>query len=334
MNVVFFGLNNIVLRTIEDLLIEQFTFTIVTNDTQFNQYKANELLINNSSTVKLKIVQSSVELNEINIDKETHNFLLISVGAPWIIKRTFIESAKNQIFNLHGTHLPKERGGNIFSWLILNERKVGICAVHRLTPELDTGEIIAWSEFLYSASCRLPKDYITYYEEKNISFLKKFIADYFDNKYPVNDSNTQQPEYLSTYLPRLRADVNGWIDWSWPCRELENFICAFDEPYGGAHTEWRGKIVILRDAYSQKTEGYTHPFQHGIVIRKNPEWIVISACGGELLITSITDETGADIYPAVKIGDRFATNPSRLYDARKRIIKTSKGLEVQSDFPG
>jgi len=48
---------------------------------------------------------------KLNITKDD---ICISVGASWILTKEQIEG-KN-IYNLHGTRLPRDRGGTIFSW--------------------------------------------------------------------------------------------------------------------------------------------------------------------------------------------------------------------------
>ena len=41
-------------------------------------------------------------------------------------------------------------------------------------------------------------------------------------------------------MPRLKTNLNGWIDWSQNVYELERFIGAFDQPYAGAKTYLHG----------------------------------------------------------------------------------------------
>ena len=51
---------------------------------------------------------------------------------------------------------------------------------------------------------------------------------------------------FSTYWPRLKTDINGWVDWSLKIDSIERFICAFDEPYSGAKTFLGNKTVSLK----------------------------------------------------------------------------------------
>jgi methionyl-tRNA formyltransferase len=72
--------------------------------------------------------------------------LLISCGFPYILGPEVIGMARFAI-NVHPTLLPKYRGFRSGPYMIMNnERKAGV-TVHRLTPEMDRGDILAQKEF-------------------------------------------------------------------------------------------------------------------------------------------------------------------------------------------
>lgn len=252
------------------------------------------------------------------------NSLVISVGAPWFLTKEVIERFPGRIFNLHGSRLPKDRGGNLFSWLILNGQRVGICAIHDLLPEIDAGDIFDWEEYIYPAHCRIPRDFQDYYNQKNIVFLENFILEFINKTKIFN--KVGQPAYLSTYWPRLLANIHGWIDWGWNTIEIERFICAFDDPYPGARCRLNGEIVILKEVYSQATDGYTHPFQNGLIYRNNGKWLSVAVSGGELLACSVTDKSGNNLISNIKVGDRFYTTAEDLLQTRQRAIRSNQGL--------
>lgn len=258
--------------------------------------------------------------------------LAISIGAPWFFDRDFLERRMNgQLLNLHGTHLPRGRGGTLFSWQIMSGQRTGMCLLHQMSPELDAGPIVDYHEFIYPAHCRIPADYIQHYAEKNAAFLEQFILQWRENK--AVKPLAAQPEYLSTYWPRLRAALHGWLDWQWPALELERFICAFDTPYNGARCRWREKEVVIRDAWAQSVDGHTHPFQWGIVTRNNGQWLNVAAQGGELLIRSVLDVDGQNLIGQIRAGDRLYSPASDLEAAWQRIEKTTQGLNPQPPKP-
>ena len=70
-----------------------------------------------------------------------------------------------------------------------------------------------------------------------------------------------QLEYLSIYWPRLSTEHHGYVDWSWSLKDIERFICAFDEPYPGASTYIGSRKVHLKEGYADFNDGLFHPFQ-------------------------------------------------------------------------
>ena len=280
-----------------------------------------------SNGIPYVITETPEGLNVWSNVESTGEPLLLSYGAPWIIKKGILENVfRNKLLNIHGTRLPRERGGTLFSWQILSGQRTGMALIHKMTEKLDEGPIVAHEEFIYPASCRKPIDYLAFYEEKNLEFLKAFIQS-FQN---VPHQLLAQPEYLSTYWPRLLASVHGWINWSWSVTEIERLICAFDDPYAGARCRWNNMIVLIKDTWAQATDGYTHPFQNGLVYRNNNKWINVAANGGELLICRITDLDGNDILPQFKTGDRLYTLPTDLTQSYQRVVKTKQGLIPKS----
>lgn len=263
---------------------------------------------------------------DIAIPTPSDTNLYISYGAPWIIPQSVIaKTFQNRLLNIHGTRLPRERGGTIFSWQILTGQRTGMCLIHQMTEKIDEGPIIAWDEFIYPPHCKIPADYIHYYEEQNARFIKSFIQQYNG----INTMSAGQPEYLSTYWPRLMANVHGWINWENTALEIERHICAFDEPYGGARCRWNNQEIILRNTHSQAADGYTHPFQRGLIYRNNGKWINVASKEGELLICSVQDLQGNNIIHKLKPGERLYCLPEDQVTAYQRVKKTKTGLELQ-----
>ena len=240
--------------------------------------------------------------------------LAITLGAPWGISKDLIEKVfAGKIFNCHGTRLPTYRGGAMYSWNILRGNRLGLCLLQRLN-ETDTGEIVNFEEFVYPASCRVPADYEAVYAGKNAEFLRKFLLRV--RRGPVEYSPVGQPEYLSSFFPRLNTQVNGWINWEWALEDVERFICAFDEPYAGALTTTRGRVVRLKGVVAQRNDGRNHPYQSGLVYRNNGRWLMVSCGDGELIVHQVLDEKNRNILTDVRAGERFITPSSRLESAK------------------
>lgn len=329
-DIVFFGAGDIVLDMALWCKEQQLNCLITTNPAQGAGITLGSESLSDYCTrqgIGLTIAEEPESLAVENFDKST---IFISVGAPWIFRPAFLCKLAAPVLNLHGTHLPKNRGGNLFSWQILMGQRTGTCLLHELTGGIDEGPIAAWEEFIYPAHCRKPTDFMNVYRQKNVAFLKKYLSE--EPKTTSVSKRYEQPEYLSTYWPRLKSSVNGWIDWSWNATDIERFICAFDEPYPGARTRFRGRTVLLRDVWHQSMDGTTHPFQSGLVYRNNGQWLQVAAKGGELLVCSVLDEQGVDLLSSIKPGDRFYSLPEDLSGSKRRVIKSRQGLNIQQEL--
>jgi methionyl-tRNA formyltransferase len=194
---------------------------------------------------------------------DVKNTFVLSFGAAWIFKKNTIDNLfQGKLLNLHGARLPQNRGGGGFSWQIMMGNRFGFCLVHKIDEGVDTGEVVVFKEFIYPPSCRTPADFDLYYRDQNYDFVVSLLES-------VRAQSRSffcmvQPEYLSTYWPRLHTPTHGWLDWSWSAAEIERFICAFDDPYSGARTMLYGKIVKLKKVFAN--------YQDGLAVRCMQGW--------------------------------------------------------------
>jgi len=280
---------------------------------------------------RLKIDYVSVE--KMNTPSETkdlkfkENTFFLSLGAPWIIKKETIKNLfNNNLFNLHGTRLPQNRGGGGFSWQIMMGNRLGFCQLHEIDGGIDTGDIVRTKEFIYPPSCKLPSQFQFSYLKENLKFTESFFKELREQN--VEYTPTSQPEYMSSYWPRLNTELQSWISWDLSTIELERFICAFDDPYSGAQTYLGDQQVSIKKAQGDYNDQHFHSFQNGIVYRNNGEWLSVCTNSGSLLIEQVFNEQGENILPNIQVGDRFYTPTEKLDQAKaKRVIYTPKGLK-------
>jgi methionyl-tRNA formyltransferase len=249
----------------------------------------------------------------------TEQTFALSFGAAWIFKKNTIDNIfGGKLLNLHGTRLPQNRGGGGFTWQILMGNRLGFCMLHVVDEGVDTGDIVAHEEFIYPASCRTPLEYAAYYQEKNYKFILALLNSTWGTQKTF--SPLVQPEYLSTYWPRVHTPTHGWIDWGWSAAEIEKFICAFDDPYSGAQTLWCGKLVRLKKAIANYQDGYFHPAQAGLVYRTNQKWLCIACKDGAIIVEELLDEENKGIIESVKTGEAFVTPADYLQQLANRPV--------------
>lgn len=290
----------------------------------------NEIIYNNltlKECLKKKKISYQIKKKIDNNlkNKIPKNALGLSIGAAWFFSKSFINSFNGKFFNIHSSDLPKDRGGGGFTWQILMERKDIYATIHLIVPGIDKGNIVFKNKFLINKIIN-PDEIQTKYSKLTKSFLMKKLNHLAKNKI----RGKKQNETKSSYWPRLNSKIHGWIDWGWKAKEILLFIRAFDDPYIGAHTKLNKKTVYLKDCYLNKSKIKFHPFQTGIIFRKDKNYIYV-ACGKYVLKIKKIFEGRNKIIPLkkIKIGDRFHTSRSILDKSLStRVLYTSNKLKV------
>ena len=89
--------------------------------------------------IGLKEVESLDEEEVLRLMKRSQ--ITISFASPWIFKQRHIDNCA-EIVNVHLTELPKWKGAASISWKILCGERTGGTTIHRLTSEIDEGDIL------------------------------------------------------------------------------------------------------------------------------------------------------------------------------------------------
>lgn len=327
-SILFFGAGSVLTRVVGDLLGKKHLFVVT------GQRLATSPSHEPTVTMIDFLQQSAVPcitVDDVNTAPEVSSLITpatlgISLGAPWIFKRKIIQMFDGRLINGHGARLPQDRGGGGFSWRILRGSRLGYSAYHLVTTGVDDGPIVKYREYVFPPHCRIPRDFETFAADHMYDLLKDLLAE-IDQGQPIEA--IPQIEYLSSYWPRLSADIHGFVDWDWYASEIEAFINAFDEPYPGASTLLGSRLVKLRKAYVEQSDGTFHPFQSGIVYRRNPTGLFVAARGGALVIGQVLAD-GENIAGSVRVGDRFHTPHSYLERARAtRVFYTPRGMRLE-----
>ena len=269
--------------------------------------------------------------NDVNTDPVVHDLITsqtlgISMGAAWLFKAAFIERFAGRLVNVHGARLPQDRGGGGYSWRILRNDRLGYSLVHMIDAGVDTGDIVTYTEYFFPESCRVPADYREQALAKDLETLDQLLTDIqFGKEFHLRS----QLKYLSSYWPRLNTDAHAFVDWNWDLKEIEQFICAFDDPYAGAQTYVGDQRVRLKNCMSITVDGTFHPFQPGMVYRISAGALFIATRQGTLVVSTVGDDDANDLLPKIRVGDRFYTPTEQIDSAKRfRAIYTPHGLKI------
>ena len=247
----------------------------------------------------------------------TENSLGLGIGEAWAFAKNIIDQFDGRLLDLMGIRLPQYRGGAHYTWQILRKNKIGCCNLQVINEDMiqgvfDSGVIVKTREYFFPAGARTPDDYFATAVKQEIDFIKDFLNEVKNGQ--VFELGRIQ-ENFSMYFPRLNTLKQGLIDWSWDTDDIENFICAFDEPYAGASTFIDGKKVHLKECYSEFNDGPFHPFQAGLIYKIYSGAVFIATSSGTLIVRGVSDENGKNIIGKLRTGQRFFTPLKYLEEA-------------------
>ena len=111
-----------------------------------NNSNANGLVYAKKNKINYKIInyksKKKAENTILNLLKKNKINIVCLAGFMKILSKQFIKKFKKPILNIHPSLLPKYKGLNTHSRVILNKEKFSGCTVHLVTPALDSGKII------------------------------------------------------------------------------------------------------------------------------------------------------------------------------------------------
>lgn len=304
-NVLFFGTSKIFEKFIEINDKHNLKTEIFTSKDQSKNIGQN---------IKYKIV-NKLDLNFKNYINKKYSIkdtLFFSLGSRWIFKKDIIKFCKGNLVNFHGARLPQDAGGGSFSWRIMKNDRINSLLIHKVSKKIDNGPIIFYQKKLFPKNCRLPNDFKKNLDIGLIELYSNFIKKIKNKKIFYYH---KQPEYLSSYYPRLDSRTDSWIDWNMSGAEIERFIDAFDDPFEGSLTkiDKEKKVVRIKKAQLHGGEIISHKYMKGLIIRNDLDWIVVAVDDKNyLLIEEVFNSKGKNIINKLKPGDRFFTPQKNL----------------------
>jgi methionyl-tRNA formyltransferase len=253
MRIVFFGASELGYRCCEELILAGFEIAgLFTVPRQFNiSYSPDKPVTNvlykdfHELGEKYKIpVVSIVDkigsyINELNDMKP--DFILV-IGWYHMIPKSMRNIALKGCAGIHGSLLPKYRGGAPLVWAMINgEKRTGVTFFY-FEDGVDCGNVIDQIAFDIEETDTI-KEVLKKATEGSIELVIKNI--------PLLAAGTaasiKQDESKATLFPQRKPE-DGLIDWTWDSQRIKSFIKAQTKPYPGAFTILNGKKIKIWDA--------------------------------------------------------------------------------------
>lgn len=231
-----------------------------------------------------------IQTGDVNADEtvaavhELAPDLIFVVGWSQLVRGPFIDLAREGVFGMHPTLLPRHRGRAPIPWAILSGlARTGVTLSEIVDPTADSGAIvgqtvveIAPDETATTLFDRLAK--------AHVELIREVVPLLLSRSAP---RVAQDPRRASAWPKRTPAD--GVIDWETRAPYLHDWVRAQTHPYPGAFTflgdekvvVWRARPVSLEDDAPA-----------GTVVAARPEGPVVACGEGGLLLEEI--ETLAD----------------------------------------
>ena len=190
------------------------------------------------------------ELKELNPD------IIITAAYGQLVPESILEIPKYKCINVHGSLLPKLRGGAPIQYSILEDHgKTGITIMY-MVKKLDAGDMISKVEVDILDS----DNYESLHDKLSIAG-RNLLKETLPNIFTGNIAPEKQDDSLATFARNiLREDEK--IDWNKSARQIFNQIRALD-PTPGAFTYldenvlkiWNSEVVDLEENFSSKKVG-------------------------------------------------------------------------------
>jgi methionyl-tRNA formyltransferase len=253
---------------------------------------------------------------------ELENVLLLT-NCIWKINSDLINFFKKRIYNIHVGLLPAQKGAGGATWIKLTNSNISAITIHEVSQELDAGRILIEKKFKLKKNFSL----INYYNQTR-GCEKKTYNNFFNLIKKKIFLLKKQNKKEDVYMPRLNTKIHGFIDWNWKAKHIVDFVNAFSDPYQGASTFIKNEKYLLSHAKLLKHKINFHPYQSGIIFKKEKNSILIAATEGVVQIKKISKITG-EKYPIkkLKLGARFFTPIKELEKSKKLTsLHSSKGI--------
>ncbi len=191
------------------------------------------------------------------------------------IPKVFIDTIKDGILNIHPSLLPKYRGGNPYSRVIINNEKETGVTIHFMSENFDEGDIVCQQ--------RVPLSTIEtmgtlFYRTNNIGcrMLLQVLIDY---EKTGSIPRHKQPEGEFVKAPNI-SDEELLVDFTKPADYIERFLRAVN-PYLNPMTIYNNqsiklyKVSVVNKDYKGFTPGQICDIKHNKVLIQTGKGCVI-----------------------------------------------------------
>ncbi|WP_410511600.1 methionyl-tRNA formyltransferase [Paenibacillus sp. BR2-3] len=210
--------------------------------------------------------------------------LIVTAAYGQILPKAVLDLPARGCVNVHGSLLPKYRGGAPIQRSVINGETVTGVTLMYMAEGLDTGDMISRVE----VSIEEDDTAGTLFGKLSLAgrdLLKAEMPRLLAGPVPATPQNDSE----ATYAPNLKREDER-IDWNASSRDIYNRIRGL-VPFSGVFTEWNGETFKVWAAAnpsaassSRNKESSAEP---GTVLTVNEHGVEVKTGDGSLLLTSV-----------------------------------------------
>ena len=220
------------------------------------------------------------ELDEPQLIKTVHDLnvdVAVVCSFNYKIPKVLLNSTKDGFINVHPSMLPKYRGGNPYSRVIMNgEAETGV-TIHFMDESFDTGDIIAQKPYHIHSKATMG----TIFNELNvlgIELLLQVLQAYETQELP------RIPQPLGDFISgKGLSERDTYINYNQTAEEIERFIRALN-PFIIANTTFRGNLMRIMKA-EVASDAFCIPHPAGTVAKIEDDKFFIATAKGLIVPT-------------------------------------------------
>ncbi|VTX83437.1 methionyl-tRNA formyltransferase [Gemella haemolysans] len=236
---------------------------------------------------------------KISTDEETYNTLknlnpdiIITAAYGQLVPEKILEIPEHKCINVHGSLLPKLRGGAPIQYSILEDyKKTGITIMY-MVKKLDAGDMISKVEVDILDS----DNYETLHDKLSVAgrdLLNKTLPKIFSGDIAPEKQDDEQATFARNIL---REDEK--IDWNTSAREVFNKVRALD-PAPGAFTYLDGNVLKIWSSEVIELEEQSSYSKVGTIIKQDKKNIYVLCGKGTVLKVQELQVSGKKRMPVV-----------------------------------
>ncbi len=241
--------------------------------------------------------------NDYKFLEEIKPDIIITAAYGQIVPEEVLNLPTIECINVHGSLLPKYRGGAPIHYAIINgDKKTGV-TIMKMVKEMDAGDIISQKEFEIKLG-----DTLETVHDNMIVVAKDLLKETLPNIINDNYTSLKQDENKVVFSPTIKREEEA-IDWSKQGIDIYNQIRGMN-PWPVAYSQINGKKFKF---FTTKFIEDENKKESGLIIDITKDSIEVEVIGGTLKLidfqiegkkkVTISDFINGNNF--LKIGDRF-----------------------------